>query len=223
MMATLGIAVIGQAPRDDIAAIFAAALPPDTRIVVRGCLDGLRDAEVDALPPRDGDDTLYTRLRGTRDVKISKAAVIERAPVTLDALRRDGADALLFACTGAFPPMRGDAGVVFPSRILAGLAAALLPTGRLGLLVPAPEQIGKLSKKWQRPGIEIAAEALLPSASTDEAEAAAARLAAHRPDLIAMDCMSYTPETRAALRRVVDAPALLAVSTTARLLQELLA
>ena len=118
MMATLGIAVIGQAPRDDIAAIFAAALPPDTRIVVRGCLDGLRDAEVDALPPRDGDDTLYTRLRGTRDVKISKAAVIERAPVTLDALRRDGADALLFACTGAFPPMRGDARVVFPSRIL---------------------------------------------------------------------------------------------------------
>ena len=162
----------------------------------------------DTLPPRDGDDTLYTRLRGTRDVKISKAAVIERAPVTLDALRRDGADALLFACTGAFPPMRGDAGVVFPSRILAGLAAALLPTGRLGLLVPAPEQIGKLSKKWQRPGIEIAAEALLPSAPAEEAEAAAARLAAHRPDLIAMDCMSYTPETRAALaprRRRADA------------------
>ena len=93
--------------------------------------------------------------------------MIERAPVTLDALRRDGADALLFACTGAFPPMRGDAGVVFPSRILAGLAAALLPTGRLGLLVPAPEQIGKLSKKWQRPGIEIAAEALLPSAPAE--------------------------------------------------------
>jgi hypothetical protein len=38
-----------------------------------------------------------------------------------------------------------------------------------------------------------------------------------------MDCMSYTPETRAALRRVVDAPALLAVSATARVLQELLA
>jgi protein AroM len=79
-MTTLGIAVIGQAPRDDIATIFAAALPPDTRIVLRGCLDGLSDTEVDALPPRHGDDTLYTRLRGERDVKISKAAVIERAP-----------------------------------------------------------------------------------------------------------------------------------------------
>jgi protein AroM len=149
--------------------------------------------------------------------------VIERAPATIDALRRDGADALLFACTGAFPPMPGDAGVVFPSRILAALAAGLLPAGRLGLLVPAPEQIAKLSQKWQRPGIEIAAEALLPSASVAEAEAAAARLAAHRPDLIAMDCMSYTPETRAALRRVTNAPTLLAVSTTARVLQELLA
>ena len=28
--------------------------------------DGLSDAEVDALPPRDGADTLYTRLRGGR-------------------------------------------------------------------------------------------------------------------------------------------------------------
>jgi protein AroM len=222
-MAMLGIAVIGQAPRDDFAAIFAAALPPDTRIVVRGCLDGLSDAAVDALPPRDGDDTLYTRLRGERDVKISKAAVIERAPATLDALRRDEADALLFACTGAFPPMRGDAGVVFPSRILAGLAAGLLPKGRLGLLVPALEQIGKLKQKWERPGVEIAAEALIPSASPAEAEMAARRLAAHDPDLVAMDCMSYTPETRAVLRRIVDAPTLLAVSATARVLQELLA
>jgi protein AroM len=222
-MATLGIAVIGQAPRDDIAAIFAAALPPDTRIVVRGCLDGLSDTEVDALPPRDGDDTLYTRLRGARDVKISKATVIERAPAILDVLRRDGAGVLLFACTGAFPPMRGDEGVVFPSRILAGLAAGLLPKGRLGLVVPAPEQIAKLKRKWERPGVEIAAEALIPSASPTEAEDAARRLAAHHPDLVAMDCMSYTPETRATMRGVVTVPTLLAVSVTARVLQELLA
>jgi len=222
-MATLGIAVIGQAPRDDIAAIFAAALPPDTRIVVRGCLDGLSDTQVDALPPRDGDDTLYTRLRSARDVKISKATVIERAPAILDVLRRDGAGVLLFACTGAFPPMRGDEGVVFPSRILAGLAAGLLPKGRLGLVVPAPEQIAKLKRKWERPGVEIAAEALIPSASPTEAEEAARRLAAHDPDLVAMDCMSYTPETPATMRSVVRVPMLLAVSVTARVLQEMLA
>jgi protein AroM len=221
-MTTLGIAVIGQAPRADIAALFAATLPPGTRIALRGCLDGLSDAEVAELAPQSGADTLYTRLRGERDVKISKAAVIERAPATLDRLRVDGADALLFACTGAFPPMRGDAGVVFPSRVLAGLAAGLLPQGRLGLLVPAPEQIEKLSQKWRREGLEVDAEALLPSAGGTEAEAAAARLADRRPDLVVMDCMSYTTATKTAVKRVVGVPTLLGVTATAAVLQELL-
>jgi protein AroM len=221
-MARLGIAVIGQAPRADIAALFAAALPHGTEIMLRGCLDELSDAEVDGLPPQSGADTLYTRLRGERDVKISKAAVIERAPATLDRLRADGADALLFACTGAFPPMPGDAGVVFPSRLLAGVAAAMLPQGRLGLLVPAPEQIEKLSQKWRRHGVEVVAEALLPSADEAEAEAAAARLAGRRPDLVAMDCMSYTPATKAVVKRGVRVPTLLAATVTAAILQELL-
>jgi protein AroM len=221
-MARLGIAVIGQAPRADIAALFAAALPPASDVVLRGCLDGLSDAEVDALTPRDGADTLYTRLRDERDVKISKAAVIERAPATLARLRADGADALVFACTGAFPPMPGDAGVVFPSRLLAGVAAAMLPQGRLGLLVPAPEQIEKLSQKWRRHGVEVVAEALLPSADEAEAEAAAARLAGRRPDLVAMDCMSYTPATKAVVKRGVRVPTLLAATVTAAILQELL-
>ena len=221
-MATLGIAVIGQAPRADIAALFAVALPDRTELVLRGCLDGLSDPEVDALAPESGADTLYTRLGGERDVKISKVAVIARAPATLARLRADGADALVFACTGAFPPMPGDAGVVFPSRILAGLAGALLPRGRLGLLVPAPEQIEKLSQKWRREGVEVVAEALLPSADEAEAGAAAARLAERRPDLVAMDCMSYTPATKAVVRRGMRVPTLLAVTATASVLQELL-
>jgi protein AroM len=162
-------------------------------------------------------------LRGERDVKISKQAVIARAPATLDALRQDGADALLFGCTGQFPEMRGDTGVVFPSRILAGLAAALLPEGRLGLLVPAPEQISKLTQKWKRPGIDVVAEALLPSALNEAVAGAAKRLAARRPDLIAMDCMSYRPETRTIVRQIARVPTLLAASAAARMVEELLA
>jgi protein AroM len=222
-MARLGIAIIGQAPRADLAALFAQELPAGTEILVRGCLDGLSDGEVDALAPASGADTLYTRLRGERDVKISKEAVIARAPKTLGHLREDGVDALLFACTGAFPKMPNDQGVVFPSRVLAALAAGLLPAGRLGLLVPASEQIEKLSEKWRRPGVEIAGEALLPSADDAAAREAAERLAAFRPHLVAMDCMSYRPETKVVVRRAVKAPTLLAPTATARVLQELLA
>ena len=97
MPRTLGIITVGQAPRDDIASLFAAHAPAGTTVILRGALDGLSDAEVVALKPENGADTLYTRLRGGRDVKISKKAVIARSPQTLAKLRDDGCDALVYA------------------------------------------------------------------------------------------------------------------------------
>jgi protein AroM len=222
MSRTLGIITVGQAPRDDIAALFANHAPAGTKVILRGALDGLSDAEVDALKPESGADTLYTRLRGERDVKLSKKAVIERSPAAFARLRDDGCDVLVYACTGDFPPMPGDEGVLFPSRVLSGLAMGLLPRGRLGLLVPLAEQIGKLSSKWARPDLEVVAEALAPSAGAKEAAAAAERLAARKPDLVAMDCMSYTPTTKEWVKPALGVPALLAISATGRVLREML-
>jgi protein AroM len=218
----LGIATIGQAPRDDIGALFAAQMPPGTEVVLRGALDGLSDAEIAARPPESGADTLYTRLRGNRDVKFSKKHVIERSPALLAKLREDGCDAIVYACTGDFPPMAGDEGVLFPSRVLNGLSAALLPQGRLGILVPLPEQAEKLTAKWARPGLEIVAEALAPSADAAEVAAAARRLKAKAPDLVAMDCMGYSPATKDAVKPALGVPTLLGITATARVLRELL-
>jgi protein AroM len=222
MSRTLGIITVGQAPRDDIAALFADHAPVGTKVILRGALDGLSDAEVDELKPESGADTLYTRLRGERDVKLSKKAVIKRSPAALAKLRDDGCDVLVYACTGDFPALPGDEGVLFPSRVLNGLAMALLPRGRLGLLVPLAEQIGKLSAKWARPDLEIVAEALAPSADAAEAGAAALRLATRKPDLVAMDCMSYTPATKEWVKGPLGVPALLAISATGRVLREML-
>ena len=222
MTRTLGIATIGQAPRDDIAVLFAQHAPAGTKVILRGALDGLSDAEVAALVPENGADTLYTRLRGGRDVKISKKVVVARSADVLARLRANGCDALVYACTGDFPPLAGDEGVLFPSRVLNGLSSALLPRGRLGLLIPLAEQAEKLASKWARPGLEVVAEALAPSAGPEEADAAARRLAARRPDLVAMDCMSYTPETKAWVKPGLVVPALLAITATGRVLREML-
>ena len=222
MPRTLGIAVIGQAPRPEIAALYAAAVPPETRIVLRGCFDGLSDAEIDARAPQSPADALYTPLPGGREVKISKRAVAERATATLAALRRDGADAIVFNCTGEFPPMVGDAGVLFPSRVLNGFAGALLPRGRLGLLIPIPEQAEILREQRSRPGVEVVVEVLRPSADSAAAAEAAQRLAARNPDLVAMDCMSYTPASKAIVHGWIKAPILLALTATSRVLRELL-
>jgi len=227
MPRTLGIATIGQAPRDDIAALFAEQAPAGTKVILRGALDGMSDDEIDKVTPESGADTLYTRLRGDgkgagRDVKISKKAVIARSPALLARLREDGCDVLVYACTGDFPPMQGDEGVLFPSRVLNGLASALLPRGRLGLLIPLAEQAEKLGSKWARPGLEVVAEPLAPSAGKSEAEAAAGRLASRKPDLVAMDCMSYTPRTKAWIKPCLSVPALLAITATGRVLREML-
>jgi protein AroM len=218
----LGIVTIGQAPRGDIAELFAAHAPAGTKVILRGALDGLTDAEVDAIPPLNGADTLYTRLRGGRDVKISKQAVIDRSPAALAKLRADGCDAIVYACTGEFPPMEGDENVLFPSRVLAGVAHGLLPRGRLGLLVPFAEQGEKLAKKWTRPGLDVVVEAVVPSASGEEVAAVARRLGRHKPDLVALDCMSYTPATKDAVKAAVGVPTLLAITATGRILREIL-
>jgi protein AroM len=222
MSRTLGIITVGQAPRDDIAQLFAEHAPAGTKVILRGALDGLSDAEVDTLQPDNGADTLYTRLRGGWDVKLSKKAVIARSPTAFDRLRADGCDVLVYACTGEFPPMPGDENVLFPSRVLNGLATGLLPRGRLGLLVPLAEQGEKLASKWARPGLEVVVEALAPSAGQGEATAAAQRLAAHQPDLVAMDCMSYTPTTKGWIKGPLGVPALLAITATGRVLREML-
>jgi protein AroM len=220
--ATLGVATIGQAPREDIQELFAAHAPRGTRVILRGCLDGLSEAELSACAPTDGDDTLYTRLRGQRDIKISKAAVVARASATLAALRGDGATVIVFACTGEFPPFAGDAGVVFPSRVLNALAAAVLPAGRLGILIPLPEQTRKLTAKWARPGLEVASEPLVPSATERQIAAAAERLAAHQPDLVAMDCMGYGPAAKTIVKEVCRVPTLLAITAAGRVVRELI-
>jgi protein AroM len=222
MSRTLGIITIGQAPRDDIATLFAQHAPAGTKVILRGALDGLSEAEIERVKPESGGDTLYTRLRGGRDVKISKKAVILRSPEAIARLRADGCDAIVYACTGDFPPMPGDEGVIFPSRILNGLATGLLPRGRLGLLIPLAEQAEKLGAKWARPGLEVFAEALAPSADAREADAASRRLAAKKPDLVAMDCMSYTPATKEQVKPGLGVPALLAITATGRVLREML-
>ena len=134
----------------------------------------------------------------------------------------DGADTLVFACTGEFPPINGDTGVIFPSRILNALAECLLPRGRLGLLIPLPEQSNKLVAKWKRSTVEVVVEALRPSADDAETCDAAERLAHLKPDFVAMDCMSYTPHSKAIVSAIVGVPTMLAISATGRVIRELL-
>jgi len=221
-MKNLGMLVIGQAPRADVEAQMQALVGPDVAITLRGALDGMTRAEIAAIPPTDGDDTLFTKLPSGEGVTISKHVVEARAKTALQSMRGEGFSVTMLCCTGDFPALDGDGLVVLPSAVLSGVVAGLLPRGRLGLLFPLAEQADQLTAKWRRPGLDVVAIPLIPTADPATTAEAATRLAAARPDLVVMDCMSYTQDMKNQVRAATAAPVILSITAVARVIREML-
>lgn len=207
----LDVFVIGRSPRPDLRAEIEVAAP-GLRPRVTGALDGLSRDEIAALAPRDGADTLFTLLPGGEGVALSKAAVTARLAARLAGLRGPA----LVACTGAFAGLPERPGVVQPSAVLNALAHALLPRGRLGLVVPLPEQTAALAEARRRPGLEVAAVPLRPGSDAAARSDAAASMARLRPDLVLLDCVSYTRADKVAFAAAFACPVLLAIAVAAR-------
>lgn len=216
-MTTLRVLTIGQSPRPDLEAEIAAAAP-GVSLRLEGALDGLARDEIAALAPRSDADTLFTLLPSGEGVRVSKQAVTERLRARLAA--EDGP--VLLACTGAFSGLPERPGLVQPSAVLNALAEALLPRGRLGIAVPYAEQIPALTASRARAGLEIAAVALQPASDDAARQAAAASLAATRPDLVLLDCISYGRADKAAFAAALACPVLLSVAVAARAAASLL-
>ena len=86
----MGVVVIGQSPRPSVVNEIAAVLSPGLEIDLRGALDGMTRAEIDAIPPSDGHDALFTLLPNGDSVTISKKAVEARAAIQIENFAREG-------------------------------------------------------------------------------------------------------------------------------------
>ena len=211
-MARLGILVMGQSPRPEVEAELGRLLP-GVALEQRGCLDGLDANGIAAIAPKGGESALFTRLPSGQGVTLSKKAVVARGAAQLAALERSGADAVIVLCTGDFPEWQGRR-VLFPSAVMRHFVRGLLPRGRLGVLTPLESQLPETRRRWGAWGHQVEAAALSPNAGPDEAAAAGAALAG--ADLLVLDCVSYTRETKRALCAAAGAPGVLAISAVAR-------
>lgn len=216
-MTPLPVFVIGQAPRPDLEAEIAAAAP-GVPVALRGALDGMTREEIAAIPPRDGADTLFTVLPSGEGVSISKVAVTQR----MRGLLAETAGPVLLACTGTFKGLPERPDLVQPSAVLNGLAEALLPRGRLGLFVPLPEQAATLGASRSREGLSLAVVALRPYSDDAARAAAMAEMAAQKPDLVLLDCISYTRRDKVAAVAALACPVLLSAAVAARAAASLL-
>lgn len=218
---TLAALVVGQGPRPDIEHEIALATGGAVELVLRGALDGLTRAGIDALAPESDADALFTRLPDGSGVRVSKAAVVRHGTRQIEALAASGHDVVMVLCTGEFPEWMGRFQVVFPSRVLAATVRALLPRGRLGIFTPLPEQIAGQGAHWREGGYAVEVAALSPNAGAAEAAQAGARMAAARPDLLVFDCMSYTSAIKRAACAAAGTRGVLAISVCTRLAAEI--
>ncbi|MGJ5022720.1 AroM family protein [Bradyrhizobium oligotrophicum] len=218
----MGVVVIGQSPRPAIEAEIAAVLSHGTTIELRGALDGMSRGEIDRIPPVDGADALFTLLPNGDNVRISKKAVEGRANAQLAKFRHDGIDVAMLACTGKFPNLAPEGLVILPSAVLHKMLEAVLPRGRLGVFSPLAEQTALIAGKWQRDHVEVVGVTLQPGSDDAAVDAAARAMAAKQPDLVVLDCMSYTSANKARVRRHYSGPVILSIAAAARIVEELL-
>jgi protein AroM len=217
----MGVVVIGQSPRPSMEAEIRAVLSPDVSVELRGALDGMSRAEIDAIPPLDGADALFTLLPNGDNVRISKKQVEGRANAQLARFRQEGIDVAMLACTGKFPNLAPDGLVILPSAVLHKMVEAVLPKGKLGVFSPLAEQTALIGRKWQRDGVEVVGVTLQPGSDDSAVDAAAQAMADNHPDLVVLDCMSYTSANKARVRDIVGGPVILSIAAAARVIEEL--
>ncbi|WP_315706910.1 MULTISPECIES: AroM family protein [unclassified Bradyrhizobium] len=218
----MGVVVIGQSPRPSVQAEIAAVLSPGIAIELRGALDGMSREEIDAIPPVDGADSLFTLLPNGDNVRISKKAVEGRANAQLARFKQEGIDVTMLACTGKFPNLAPDGLVILPSAVLHRMVEAVLPKGRLGVFSPLPEQTALIAGKWQREGVEVVGVTLQPGSDDAAVDAAAQEMASRQPDLVVLDCMSYSSANKARVRQHYPGPVILSIAAAARVIEELI-
>lgn len=219
-MKKLGILVVGQSPRPEVEIEFRR-LVADVDLDLRGCLDGLSRSEIARLEPNGNETTLFTRLPSGEGVKLSKRAVVEHGTRHLDELENSGAQAVLILCTGEFPIWAGRR-VLIPSIIMKNFVVGVQPQGHLGVLSPLETQVDNTRKRWLSENHDVTVKALSPNATIKEAEIAVRALVEASPDLVVLDCVSYTREIKNAIYRQSGRPSVLAITTIARACAELL-
>lgn len=217
-MATMGVVTIGQAPRDDMIPEMARHW---SRITVeeRGALDGMTAHEIAAVPRRDGDEVLTSRLADGTAAVFGRDLVLPLLQRRITELEEAGVDATLLVCTGEFPPFEHTKPLFTASPLLTAGARGLTQ-GTIGVICPLPEQQGDSVHKFAPARVRTAVANPYGGRRPDF-EAAAASLVSQGADLIVLDCMGYGEEHRAWVRAAAGkTPVVVARSLVARLVAE---
>lgn len=218
----VGTLTIGQSPRSDVIPELRDVLGPEVGILEKGALDGLSLEEVREFYPGPNDYILVTRMRDGTEVKVAEAHVIERMKRCVSGFQAEPVEIIILLCTGEFPEIESRKILLRPDRVMLNVVQSLLASGRLGVIVPSPDQIPALKRRWEKSNLEVVAEAVSPYTGThEELREKAKKIKASDVDLVILDCIGFGRETRSLFREITRKPVLLPVTLVGRIASEL--
>ena len=139
-------------------------------------------------------------------------------------LEKAGCSPIVLLCTGEFEGLTTEkVRLIEPDRLLPPVFAALLNPLQVGVMVPLIEQAQSELNKWKgldKPPVFAAASPY--TASKEELQEAARKLAHQGAEVIVLDCMGYSKTLRDICAEAVDVPVIASSTMVAELTANLL-
>lgn len=219
----IGAVTIGQSPRVDVTPDIMPIFGDEVELLQMGALDGLSKEDIAAMVPREGDYILVSRLNDGSFAKFSESYIAERMQQCVTALEEQGAVVIMVMCAGEFPLFKARVPVIYPGKVLDGLAAALTPRKRLIVITPDEQQLSQAYRHWGPVMDEIYPFAANPYGPMSEVEEAAAKAKDVEADLVVMDCIGFSVKAKEILAKATGLPVLLCRTVLARTACEVIA
>lgn len=223
-MVKVGAVTIGQSPREDVIQDLLPLMGGQVELIQAGALDGLTREDIQAFAPGPEDYVLISRLRDGSSVMFAERYILPRLQQCIDRLEKQGAELILFLCTGDFPGVfHSKVPLIFPCKVLNGLVPALAGRGKIAVVVPTPQQVAQSEKKWKQYVRESIAIPASPYGSQEELDAAARAVSEMDVDLVVMDCIGYHTGMKERFRKLSGKQVILSRTLAVRAMMELLA
>jgi len=214
----IGLITIGQSPRVDVVPEMVQILG-NVDIIECGALDNLTAEEIQKLAPKEGDYVLVTRLRNGTQVRLSREKIVKLLQTCIEKLENE-VDVIGILCTGKFSKLKSKKLLIEPSILLLKVVESILPQGKLGILIPSPDQIEETEEKWSHIGVETKILVVSPYLGKEEEFKKAARTLKDC-DLIVLDCIGYNLKAKEIMKNLTKKPVLLPRTLMAHVIREL--
>jgi len=224
-MLTIGFATIAEAPRDDVIPTMRELLPHDVRLIERGNLNGLSQAEIEALAPEPGEVGIVARLKSGGETLLSHKKIYPRMQRLVDELVEDeGADLIVILCGADWSAIQSPKLVVNPGKVFPSVISALANGRKLGIIKPSAGQVNQEKEKYRMLGIDATVTAASPYTGEERLELArraAEEIREAGCDLVWMTCIGMDEAMREVVGAVTGKPIILARSILGRIITEL--